>query len=1114
MIERDLQEWEEYDARLLEDDPGSAPATQRSEFPRNPVETGAASESPFLLGNTGEIEAETEGIVWERSGRTSAHGRPKLRTGRPAQPRLPSCNCDGDASTDDPVAVDTGASSESEGFAEMKTEGMAWERGARRAAHRRPMLGTWRPTPPRPTGCNCDGSTDEPVINDTNASSESEGFEQLEIEALTRADSQESWVHEAEAPIAPDVDPPPGMRPTAWRYLLQFTKQHEGAVFHMYNNRSANSTVQDVTCGVGFRLDPRSAVTKSWVKEMFFDRATQQTPSDDQMLADWDAAANLARTGDNLKQYATVCQLRMYPDKVYRRMALTLRDVTLPEMLRRFSEFKDFPSFPAAAQVFTASFSYAGPALPRQFPHMRAAIKDRRWADASKACYIRGASERKNKAHAELLLWAQRVANENLDPDTLPQLDGPQAREFETRAQFETEAIPSGAWEAEGDGALRQWNVPAEMSSEIPYEVDPYADIRHALLSEHASLPADELTFILGRRPTLVALHRILASPEPRLASLAVLLGKAGKRSVHLSGTDVPLPAYLRLLSKLCREAAEEAEETSTLAENLLFESSAQSMENQLSLDGEATAAGEGPFELQFEEEIPGANLQWPGATQEQMDFMRAVYARHVANAQARRTFIADVAASELSLVENGHRLRTEAAGQCVTMLADVRSAIAAAQRTGDSSALQIKRIFVVSGYRSASEQFTIWQNNFRKYYRDTASPRASLSGGEHGPSAIPYLASYIGRRLGAPGFSNHNDGLAIDFGADLAGNRRLTSDSGDTSIKLWRSSWLFWWLSTYGTKYGFFQNSAINEPWHWEYRHTSATLQTQEEIPAVVSTPYILRAGSTYISNTGLLSAHRGTQPDLYVCWNDMSGVPSSVDVIVHLHGHSADGGRMLLRNKVALSGLDYCDPSGSGQCRTRKSVGIIPRGHYDPRPATAVKKANPDVYSFPALVGKSAMRDLIAYGLGRFANYIGANNTISQSRLILTCHSGGGDWLGAILNNIDPDEIHLFDAIYGVPNALLTWIGRHVTAGTPGTSAFRMFYTDSAWTTPHAKIIAAQVRNALQKANSTAALAPYFKVEVTGVQHPDIPRTYGWQLLVDASALVLPQTKQLLPL
>jgi hypothetical protein len=148
----------------------------------------------------------------------------------------------------------------------------------------------------------------------------------------------------------PSVACPSNMREAAWGYLLQFTKKHEGAVFHMYNNRTANSTAQDVTCGVGFRLDPRGAATQSWVKAMFFDPTTNQTPSDDQMLADWDAAANLARTGTNLPQYASVCRMRMYPDRVYDRTALILRDQKLPALLKSFpDDFKDFSNFPAAA---------------------------------------------------------------------------------------------------------------------------------------------------------------------------------------------------------------------------------------------------------------------------------------------------------------------------------------------------------------------------------------------------------------------------------------------------------------------------------------------------------------------------------------------------------------------------------------------------------------------------------------------------------------------------------------------------------------------------------------------------------------------------------------------
>jgi hypothetical protein len=157
--------------------------------------------------------------------------------------------------------------------------------------------------------------------------------------------------------------------------------------------------------------------------------------------------------------------------------------------------------------------------------------------------------------------------------------------------------------------------------------------------------------------------------------------------------------------------------------------------------------------------------------------------------------------------------------------------------------------------------------------------------------------------------------------------------------------------------------------------------------------------------------------------------------------------------------------------------------------------------------------MKDLIKYGLGRFASWIGTSSSISQGRLILTCHSGGGDSLRAILPNIDPDEIHLFDAIYLLPPELLAWIDRHVAAddaGTAGASAFRLFHTLG--TSTFANNIAAHLRNRLRKAKGTQALAPYFKVELTTVPHPDIPRMYGWELLVDASARV-PKTTQLLP-
>jgi V8-like Glu-specific endopeptidase len=352
----------------------------------------------------------------------------------------------------------------------------------------------------------------------------------------------------APQPWTPSGDGPSNMRPAAWQYLLQFTKKHEGAVFNMYNNRPASSTKQDVTCGIGFLLDPREVATQSWVKTMFFDPATNQTPSDDQMLADWDAAANLARSGNNLGQYAVVCHMRMHPNKVYDRMAVILRDQKLPALLKSFpNDFKDFANYPAAAQVFCVSFAYGR--LPFDFPKMRASIRDGRWAEASTQCRLNGASELKNRAHTELLLTAQRVVDQQLDIDTLPPLASPQ-HEFEGAGDLR-------GFEA-SEGALGEAFKPAFRQTSRQF--DPYSSIRDALPPEQQHLDANEITVVLGRSPARLVLYQFLNSPQMRQAALAGLLGKGGRRFVRVNGADVAIPQYLRAVSRLCREVAEQSE--------------------------------------------------------------------------------------------------------------------------------------------------------------------------------------------------------------------------------------------------------------------------------------------------------------------------------------------------------------------------------------------------------------------------------------------------------------------------------------------------------------------------------------------------------------------------
>src|SRR5204862_6344269 len=80
---------------------------------------------------------------------------------------------------------------------------------------------------------------------------------------------------------------------------------------------------------------------------------------------------------------------------------------------------------------------------------------------------------------------------------------------------------------------------------------------------------------------------------------------------------------------------------------------------------------------------------------------------------------------------------------------------------------------------------------------------------------------------------------------------------------------------------------------------------------------------GEAYLAETPLLRAHAGTQPDLFLRWNVVPLSAESIDVIVHLHGFSQQGGEMPLSEKVARSGLDLSR-------RTRPSLALLPRGNW----------------------------------------------------------------------------------------------------------------------------------------------------------------------------------------
>ncbi|MBC9794799.1 M15 family metallopeptidase [Sinomicrobium weinanense] len=218
------------------------------------------------------------------------------------------------------------------------------------------------------------------------------------------------------------------------------------------------------------------------------------------------------------------------------------------------------------------------------------------------------------------------------------------------------------------------------------------------------------------------------------------------------------------------------------------------------------------PYAVQ--QTIDASGLKWDGASPEQLEFMKKVYNINVKRSSARGTFVADVPESDLSTVEGRFKLRANAAGSCIKMLKNVREAI---EEAGADATIGL-----VSAYRSASHQFKLWQDYFPGYYADTEAQRKKKDGGEHGDEAAQYLASYIRVRIATPGFSNHNNGLAVDL-RNVQDGKTYRNKTRKKYTDAWRTTWLWDWLEANAATYKFYQNTHIDEPWHWEYRETAS---------------------------------------------------------------------------------------------------------------------------------------------------------------------------------------------------------------------------------------------------------------------------------------------------
>jgi len=546
----------------------------------------------------------------------------------------------------------------------------------------------------------------------------------------------------------------------------------------------------------------------------------------------------------------------------------------------------------------------------------------------------------------------------------------------------------------------------------------------------------------------------------------------------------------------------------------------------------------------------PASELTWAGAAAAQLAFKRRVYDIQVARSRRVRAFVANVPRAELAAIPGTQvQMRGAAAEACGRLLAAAATALTDAKARGDALAMAAEPLGAGSGYRSVSTQFNNWNAGFVNYYDQTRAQRTAAPGGEHGEQAAELTARHIGSILGAPGFSLHNNGLAIDL-TTKQGASRLGASTRQRAA--WRASWAWTWLTANAARFDYFQNTSIDEPWHWEYRPPATTATPPVSLGIATPAGYgfeshalaVIPAGEHAVAALPLLATHHDRGPDLILRWNSIADLAVGIDIVVHLHGFSSDRHLALDANKLPISGLDFAapvapaalrapaQPAWSG--RTRPTLLVLPRGRARP--------GHPAAYDFPALTAPQGLSGLVDASLRAFEARVGAGAGAARpARVILTAHSGGGAALDAILQRtagtaLDPHEVHVFDALYSRPVGLRAWVERRLradvallTAARGGTSngavadplaaagGLRVLYlaarpgtnpqTGRPWvsTEPGSLQIRDAVRASIPAGQPfTAALERRYRVETAAIGHSLIGYWYGGRLLADVTATI----------
>ena len=248
---------------------------------------------------------------------------------------------------------------------------------------------------------------------------------------------------------------------------------------------------------------------------------------------------------------------------------------------------------------------------------------------------------------------------------------------------------------------------------------------------------------------------------------------------------------------------------------------------------------------------------------------------------------------------------------------------------------------------------------------------------------------------------------------------------------------------------------------------------------------------GEAYLADTPVLRSHAGTQPDLFLRWNQIPLAALSVDVVVYLHGFSQQGAAMPLAEKAENGGID---PSG----RKRPAIALLPRGGNWLRYTW---------YDFPALLAGGVDR-LVDYCLQRFAQAMGRGSlamgrgSLAMDRFILAAHSGGGMPAVDIIAGARrlPDEFYVFDGLYGRDpsrgdpmrglETIDRWLGERLTHE-PKRGALRVIYIEQQ-TGPFSRNVGELIARHLADVEPALVdtLRRRYRAEVSRVQHSQIAR------------------------